>query len=473
MKILFVASECTPFVKTGGLADVVGSLPQALVKEGLELTVALPKYKDIPPNYKDKMKLTQTLTVPVGWRNQYCGVEKLYINDISYYFYDNEYYFNRPSLYSHYDEAERFTFFNRAVLESLPFLDYKPDIIHCHDWQSSLIGLFLKNHYRDDPFYQEIKNVLTIHNLKYQGIYAPSVLSDILGIDEESAMANNLEFYGDINYLKAGILYADLITTVSKSYALEIQTPYYGEKLEGLLKSRKEDLYGIVNGIDYKSYNPKTDPHLFTNYQKSLTKKEENKLQLQKMLGLEVNKTKPLMIIISRLVEQKGFDLISCMLDEIINLDLQLVVLGTGDYQYEQMFKEVCWENPTKVSTHITFNEDLARKMYAASDLFLMPSRFEPCGIGQLLALRYLSIPIVRETGGLKDTITSYDKETGEGNGFSFKNFNAHEMLYAIKKALSYYNHKATRQKLIDNILACNFSWQQSAKEYLKLYKNL
>ncbi|MFW6268559.1 MAG: glycogen synthase GlgA [Bacillota bacterium] len=476
MEILFVASECSPFVKTGGLADVVGTLPSALQKEGKSVSVVLPKYDEIPCSFTDNAETVAQFKVPIGWRIQYCNVEKLQYQGITYYFIDNEYYFNRNGLYGFFDEAERFVFFNRAVLEMLFHLEYKPDILHCHDWQASLISLFLNTHYKDDFFYKGIKTVFTVHNLKYQGIFPQEVLYDLLDLGHEYFHPDELEFYGDINFLKGALKYSDVITTVSESYAREIQTPYFGKGLHGLLQKRADDLYGIVNGIDNDSYDPATDSHVFENYERAvsgLENKKKNKVQLQKMTDLPVNGDIPVIIIISRLVEQKGFDLVLRMLWEMLELDLQLVILGTGEEKYARAFKEICWEEPDKVSSHITFNEDLARKMYAAGDIFLMPSQFEPCGIGQLIALRYLTVPVVRKTGGLQDTITDFYEDPEKGNGFSFDNFNAHEMFNKIKQALNSYHNEEKWKNIIKNISDTDYSWQKSAKKYIKIYDKL
>ncbi|MFW5982102.1 MAG: glycogen synthase GlgA [Halanaerobiaceae bacterium] len=474
MEILFVASEASPFVKTGGLADVVGTLPLTLEeKEDINISVVLPKYLDIPAHYKELMEDVCYFDIELAWRKKYCGIEKLERKGVTFYFIDNEYYFKRPFLYGHLDEAERFAFFNKAVLEMLPRIDLQPDIIHSHDWQSALISVFLNSHYKNNDFYQDIKTIFTIHNLKYQGIFPPEILGDILDLSWDYFVEDKLEANGSVNFMKGALNYSDIITTVSERYAEEIQTPYYGEGMDGLLSKRSEDLYGIVNGIDYDIYNPLKDPAIFLNYRSSYQKKQENKVQLQKILGLPQNKDKAMMIIISRLVEQKGLDLILAVIDEIMELDLQFVILGTGDSKYENAFRELAWHYPDKVSAQISFDEKLARKMYAAADFFLMPSKFEPCGIGQLIALRYLTVPIVRETGGLYDTVTSYNDQSGEGNGFSFSNYNAHDMLFTIERALSSYYDKDIWMKIRDNIKWSDFSWSKSAEQYIELYHKL
>ncbi|MFW5991766.1 MAG: glycogen synthase GlgA [Halanaerobiaceae bacterium] len=470
MKVLFVAAECTPFAKTGGLADVVGSLPGALKDKNIDARVVLPKYRDIPGFFKDKMELKASFTVPVGWRRQYCGIEEFTYNGITFYFIDNKYYFDRPGLYGHYDEAERFVFFNRAVLEMLSYIDFCPDIIHSHDWQGALLNLLLKSSY---PYLGDIKTVFTIHNLKYQGIFPPEIMDDLLGLGPEYFNIDGLEYYGDVNLMKAGLNYADIITTVSKTYAREIQTPYYGEGLDGILRKRADDLYGIINGIDYKEYNPEKNKHLFVNYKDSLDEKRKNKMVLQEMFSLPVDRDIPMLILISRMVQQKGFDLVMRVMEEILELDIQMVILGTGEFRYEQFFRKKAWSNSDKLSVNITFNEDLAHKIYAAGDLFLMPSKFEPCGIGQLIAFRYLTVPVVRETGGLVDTVNSYNEVTGEGNGFTFASYNAHDMLYTIKRALGFYHDRTHWDKIMENIKECNFSWIKSADEYISLYNDL
>ncbi|WP_216829328.1 glycogen synthase GlgA [Alkalihalobacterium elongatum] len=469
MNVLFIASECTPFIKTGGLADVIGSLPSSLKNTGVNVSIMLPNYSDIPEEYKDQMTLIKTLTVHVGWRKQYCGLLQLVHKGITYYFIDNEYYFKRKGLYGHYDDGERFAFFNHAVIDCLPYLDEKPQVLHCHDWQTGLIPAYIKTMYTYRPFYRELKTVFTIHNLMYQGIYSASIFHDLLNFSDEHFFG--IEYNGCINFMKAGLFHSDVLTTVSETYSKEIQYPYFGEKLEDMLIYRKDDLHGIVNGVDYDEYNPETDPYIYKNYSQSPIEKMVNKRLLQEELGLPKVDEVPMVAIVSRFVEQKGFPLIRHVLDELLSLDIQLVILGTGDVEFEHAFEEAAYRFPNKVSTNIKFSEPLARKIYAASDLFLMPSRFEPCGIGQLIALRYESVPIVRETGGLKDTIQPYDEFSYSGNGFSFTNYNAHDMLYTIKRAISFYNDKEHWSQLLKNVYQSNYSWEQSAKRYTDLYK--
>ncbi|MBM7553476.1 glycogen synthase GlgA [Thalassobacillus pellis] len=473
MNILMIGSECTPFIKTGGLADVLGSLPQALQAEGEEVRIVLPKYENISDDWKGQMYHLDELTVQMGWRNQYAGVEYIEYNGVPVYFIDNEYYFKRSNLYGYDDEAERFVFFNRAVMEMVRKLDWKPDILHCHDWQTGLIPVFLHTHYREDPAFEDMKTVFTIHNLKYQGIFASSVLHDLMDLDERMMTPDGLEFFGDINFMKGALNFVDHITTVSETYANEIQTPYYGENLDGVLRSKSDRLSGIVNGIDDKAYNPMADDSIAFPYRSSLLKKCQNKMWLQERLELPVRKDVPMIGIVSRLVEQKGFDLVARIIDEILSTeDIQLVILGTGEYDYEQMFQWAQSKYPTKLSANIMFSEPLSRQVYAASDMFLMPSRFEPCGIGQLIALRYLAAPIVRETGGLVDTVKPFHEKTGEGNGFTFTNYNAHDMLFTLRRAIEFYHDKDTWKKLIKNITKSQFPWKYSARRYVEVYQS-
>ncbi|WP_281366451.1 glycogen synthase GlgA [Paraliobacillus salinarum] len=473
MKILMVGSECSPFVKSGGLADVLGSLPQALSKQGAEVRVVLPKYQEMSDEWKKQLSLLGTYRVQLGWRNQYAGIETLSCNGITFYFIDNEYYFKRSNLYGFGDEAERFVFFNRSIFEMLRIIDWIPDVIHCHDWQTGLIPLYLHTHYQNDPLFHKIKTIFTIHNLKYQGIFPASILHELMDLDHHVMHEDGVEFYGNINFMKAALNYADKITTVSETYAEEIKTDYYGEKLDGVLRKKSNQLTGVINGIDTALYNPATDKAITTNYEQSFNEKLKNKRALQEQLGLPVKASIPLVGIVSRLVEQKGFDLVARIADEwLAHDDVQLVVLGTGDYAYESLFRNLQYRYPEKVFVVIDFKETLARQIYAGSDLFLMPSRFEPCGIGQLLALRYLSAPIVRETGGLADTVLSFNEETEKGNGFTFKNFNAHDMLYTIRRALSIYQNKQQWHQLVANMANSNVSWDFAAKKYLEIYQS-
>ena len=475
MKVLFVAAEGVPFSKTGGLADVIGALPKALKQEGVDVRVVLPRYGDTPEQFVKEMELVHRCSVHVGWRNQYCGILRLEYNGVIFYFIDNEAHFKRPGTYGFFDDGERFAFFNRAVLDALPALHFQPDVIHCHDWHSGMIPVMLTQ-YGNQAFYAKIKTVFTIHNLQYQGVFPKSVLGDLLGLGWEHFNVNGIEFHDQVSFMKGGLNYSNAITTVSPTYAQEIQTAYYGADLEGVLARRQSFLTGIINGIDLDEWDPKTDPYLVKNYTwRSPKRKQENKVALQGELGLAQDSNIPMVGMVTRLARQKGLDLVAHVLEEILKLNLQLVVLGTGEPEYEQMFKHFAGKYPDKVSATISFKNDLAHKIYAASDLFLMPSLFEPCGLGQLIAMRYGSLPVVRETGGLKDTVHSYNLETGEGNGFSFTNYNAHDLLYTMQKAVGLYElgEDGPWMSIVSNAMRSDFSWQQSAKKYKELYESV
>jgi len=474
MKVLFVASECAPFAKTGGLGDVIGSLPAELAKLGADVRVMMPKYASIAHHFRERMELVSTCEARVGWRRQYCGLERLVHDGITYYFIDNEYYFKRPDLYGYYDEAERYAYFNHAALAALKLADFRADVLHGHDWQTGMIPLLLDAHWRHDPFYRDMRTVFTIHNLKYQGIFPRSILGDLLNLGDEYFHIDGVEYHGNVNFMKAALNYSDYLTTVSPTYAEEIQHPYYGEGMDGLLRKRRDRLRGILNGIDTARYNPADDPHLFVRYEGcDLERKRENKLGLQRMLGLPERGDVPLIGLVSRLVEQKGIDLIAHTIEDILRMDVQLVVVGTGEARYEDLFRNAAWRHPDKVSACITFDDGLARKVYAASDLYLMPSQFEPCGISQLLALRYGAAPIVRETGGLRDTVQPYNEYTGEGNGFSFFAYNAHDMLHTIGRAVHFYHDREHWRRICRNIEGSRYGWAESAGQYMEIYRLL
>ena len=475
MKVLYVAAEAVPFAKTGGLADVAGSLPKALKEDGVDVRVIMPKFGKIPEEYRDKMEHVYDGELNVAWRSKYVGLDKYELDGVTYYFVDNQEYFDREGFYGYDDDAERFSFFCRAVLNLLPAMDFWPDVINTNDWHAGLVNVFLKLEHMGDERYEKIKTVYTIHNLKYQGVFPKNVMADVLGLDWKYFNNGDLEFYDAVNFMKGGIIYADHVTTVSKTYANEIQYPYFGEHLDGLLRARQDDLTGIVNGIDYDAYNPSTDKMIFKNYDDTtLDRKRDNKTELQNKLGLPVDRNVPLVAIVSRLVEPKGMDLIVRMMDEILQHEhIQLVVLGTGEKRYEDWFKGLAWRFPKEVSTNIYFSNELAHRIYASADIFLMPSNYEPCGIGQLIALRYGTIPVVRLTGGLRDTVTQYDKYTGKGNGFVFENYNAHEMMYSLKRALSAYENYEIWHRIQENAVHSDFSWKNSAKEYEALYEEL
>lgn len=417
MNVLFVVSECVPFVKSGGLADVAGALPRQLRKLGTDVRVIMPKYATIRENDKKEMKKIAELVVRVGWRRQYCGIEMLEREGVIYYFVDNEYYFKRHSLYGHYDDGERFAYFCRAILDALPALPFRPDIIHCHDWHTGMIPFLLREQYRKNPFYEQIRTMFTIHNLQFQGIFPREILGDLLNLSDRYFTTDHLEFYGNVSFMKGALVAADIITTVSPTYKEEIQTEYYGERLDGLLRARRHDLIGILNGIDDERYNPKTDPFIAAPYDtQTLVRKQMNKRALQQYFGLSVRENVPIIAMVTRLTKQKGIDLVKCVFHEIIAEDVLFILLGTGDPEFEQFFRAMEATYPDKVKAYIGFNEELAHQIYAGADLFLMPSKFEPCGLSQMIALRYGTIPIVRETGGLNDTVQSYNEFTGEGN---------------------------------------------------------
>lgn len=473
MKVLFAASEAVPFIKTGGLADVIGSLPKELAKQGIDVRVIIPKYEDIPDRFTEQMETVAVFELQMGWRNLYCGILKLVHEGITYYFVDNEAYFRRRGCYGYGDDAERFAFYCRAVLDSMLHIDFMPDIIHCHDWQAGMIPVLYRAHFSYQPDFAGIKTVMTIHNLKYQGVFGQEKFRDYFALGDEHFSGYALEMHGGASFLKGGLLYSDFITTVSPTYAEEIQTPYYGEHMDGLLRSQSHRLVGIINGIDYDEFDPMTDPYVEVKYRDSYVKKQQNKLKLQERLGLPVNKDVPVIALVTRLVDQKGLSLIDRVITELMALDAQWVILGTGEYQFEQLFKWAAGRYPDKMSANILFNEELAHQIYAGSDLFLMPSLFEPCGIGQLIAMRYRSVPIVRETGGLRDTVQAYNEETGEGTGFSFTNYNAHDMLYTVERAVSLYRDPEVWSRILANLKKKDFSWRKSAQQYAALYGNL
>lgn len=474
MKILFAVSECVPFVKSGGLADVAEALPKELSVLGADIRVILPKYGAIAQEYEASMRKIAEFNVKVGWRNQYCGIEELKYEGMTYYFVDNEYYFKQNRLYGYFDDGERFAFFNRAVLETFPHICFYPHVIHCHDWHTGMIPFLLKAEYQSKKNYEFIQTVFTIHNLQFQGIMSKETLGDLFGLNDRYLHHEQLEFFGEINLMKGALVAADKITTVSPTYKEEIQTEYYGERLHGLLQKRTADLVGILNGINTKLYNPKIDHAIFQQYGVGeFDKKRENKLKLQERFGLPQNRETPLIALISRLTAQKGIELVQCVFHEMLAEDVQFVILGTGDAVFEQFFRKMEAAYPRKFKAFIGFDEDLAHQIYAGADLFLMPSKFEPCGLGQMIAMRYGAVPIVRETGGLNDTVKAFNEQTGDGNGFSFRNFNAHEMLFTIEQALSFYREEECFQAIVKNAMTMDFSWANSALQYYSLYSRL
>lgn len=476
-KILFVASESVPFIKTGGLADVVGSLPKYFDKENYEIKVMLPKYLCIEEKWRQQMKYKTHFYMDFQWEDRYVGVLELQYGGITFYFIDNEYYFGGFAPYGEmYQDIGKFAFFSKAALSALAVLDERPDIIHCHDWQTGLVPVYLDHFRFDNPFYQGIKTVMTIHNLKFQGTWDTKTVQDITGLPSYYFSPDKLEAYKDANYLKGGIVYADRVTTVSSSYAEEIKMPFYGERLDGLMNARSNCLRGIVNGIDYDKYNPADDDQIVKNYTIDTFRKDKvkNKTALQEELNLEVDPKKMMIGIVSRLTDQKGMDLIAYVMDELCQNAVQIVVLGTGEERYENMFRHFAWKYPNTVSANIFYSDALSHKIYAACDAFLMPSLFEPCGLSQLMSLRYGTVPIVRETGGLKDTVEPYNEFEKTGTGFSFANYNAHEMLATIRYAEKiYYDKKREWNRIVERAMQQDFSWSQSAKQYEALYDEL
>ncbi len=470
MKVLFASGEAYPFAMSGGLADVAGALPKALRKRLVGCRVVIPLYSCIPQELKDKMNFICSITVPVSWRRQYCGIFEAHMNGVIYYFIDNQYYFKRDGLYGHYDDAERFTFFSRAVIEMIPHIGFTPDIIHCNDWQTAMIPVYLNEFYRGEDIYRNIKTVFTIHNIQYQGKYGREIYGDVLGMPE--GRESILEYDDCINLMKGAIQCSDKVTTVSPTYAREILDPYYSHGLDNILKQFTFKLTGIVNGIDYDVYDPEHDIQIYNNYSADdMSGKTLNKLALQREMGLNENAEVPLIGIVTRLVRHKGIDLIKCVFEEMMRADLQFVILGSGEWEYETFFYEMSKRYPGKCALKLGFDQMLAHKIYAGADMFLMPSMSEPCGLAQMVALRYATVPIVRQTGGLNDTVS--DSGDGEGNGFTFSNYNAHEMENAVWRALEGYSDKDGWDILRKRCMNCNNSWAASANAYIRLYKEI
>ena len=479
-KILFVASECVPFIKTGGLADVCGALPKEFDKKYWDVRVVIPNYSCIPEHFRNQFEYVTHFYLSSGpyVQDRYVGVLKYTFDNVTYYFIDNQEFYSGFTPYTSDTkfEIEKFTFFDKAVLSMLPLIDFKPDIIHCHDWQTGLLPVYLKNEFAANPFFWGIKSIITIHNLKFQGIWDKEWVQGVSGLTDDLFTPDKLEFNKDANMLKGGLVYADYITTVSDSYANEIQTDYYGEGLNGLLSARHFDMQGIVNGIDYNAYDPDTDGKIYCHYnaENFRKKKFNNKLKLQEELGLAVDKKKYMIGLISRLTDQKGLDLINHVMEGIIDDYTQFVVIGTGDPQYENMFRHYAWKYPDRVSANICYSDDLAPKLYAAADAFLMPSRFEPCGLTQLISFRYGTVPIVRETGGLRDTVKAYNEYENSGDGFSFSNYNADEMLSVINYSKHiFFDKKREWNQMVDRGMANDFSWNASKYKYEGLYNYL
>ncbi len=477
MRILFAASEASPFIKTGGLGDVGYALPRALAAEGHEVKVVIPLYGRIKHGeaMAEKLKYVKNFATPLGWRNQYTGIftYKEKKNSPEYWFIDNEYYFSRSNgyaIYGDYDDGEKFAFFSKAVLEAIGQMDFIPDVIHCNDWQTALIPLFLRRFY---GHYGNVKTVFTIHNIEYQGKMPPDFAYDILGLGMEDA--NTLSYSGCVNLMKGAVLTADAVTTVSQSYANEILDPFYSHGLHYVLGNCRYKLSGIVNGIDMDAFDPMKDKHLFMGFSdKTFEKKQKNKMFLQEKLGLRPDPNVPLVVMVSRLVSHKGLDIIECVLDEIMGCGVQLAVLGTGDARFENLFRGAAYRYQGRMAAWIAFDGELASQMYAGADMFLMPSLSEPCGLSQLVAMRYGCVPIVRETGGLRDTVPAYNPMTEEGRGFTFVDYNAHELLGAVRRCTElYYNDREKFNALVQRNMKCDFSWAASVRKYEELYERI
>ena len=463
-KILFVASEATPFIVTGGLAEVIGSLSSALVKtKNFDVRVILPLYSDIKKDYRDKFKFLGNFYVNLSWRNQYCGIFEYETDGVTYYFVDNEYYFKRPGCYGYFDDGERFAFFCKAVMETMPFVNFYPDVMHCHDWQSALAAIYLKTNYCFREKYQYIRALFTIHNIEYQGIYSMDLLSNLFDIYGKFGYL--VEYNGNINLMKGAIECCERFSTVSPKYAEEIKDPYYAHGLDPIVRNNHFKLCGILNGIDDQGYNCALDSHLFANYTPdNMQDKAICKLKLQNMLHLPERADVPIIAMITRLVSHKGLDLVTAVIEELLQDDVQFVLLGTGDSRFEEYFADLARRYPDKMSANIIFSGDLSRKIYSGADIFLMPSKSEPCGLSQMIACRYATIPVVRETGGLFDSIKPLE------NGYTFAHYNAHDMLYVIRQAIANYKNKEEWHKLMYRAATTDFSWNHSAKEYEMLY---
>ncbi len=476
-KILFVTSEAVPFIKTGGLADVAGTLPKYFDKEKYDVRVILPMYLCIKPQWREKLAYLTHFEMDLAWRKQHVGIFTAEVDGTTFYFIDNEFYFAGDRPYGEIrGDMEKFIYFSKAALSALPIIGFRPDIIHCHDWQAGLVPVYLNDSFQGDLFFRGIRTIMTIHNLKFQGIYSKDLLTDVAGLSDYYFTNDKLEAYGALNLLKGGIVYADRVTTVSDSYAEEIKTPEYGENLDPLLRAKSNVLSGIVNGIDYEEFNPETNKNIEHHYNADNFRweKVKNKLALQRELGLAEDPNVMLIGIVSRLTDQKGFDLIDRVMDEICQDAVQIVILGTGEERYENMFRYYQNKYPGKVSANIYYSEPLSHKIYASCDAFLMPSRFEPCGLSQLMSLRYGTVPIVRATGGLRDTVKNYSVDYMTGTGFSFENYNAHYMLDTIRYAEKiFYDFKEDWNNLVERGMRTDFSWNASARKYEALYDEL
>lgn len=472
MKVLYITSEAAPFASSGGLAEVASSLPYAMRQRLVTCRVVLPLYEAVPQELRMNMKFIISLSVPVAWRRQYCGVFEAKYRGITYYFIDNQYYFKRKGFYGHYDDAERFAFFSRAVLEMLPHIDYKPDIVHANDWQTALVPIYYDLIYSKNEWYYGIKTVFTIHNIQYQGKYGMEIAEEVLGIS--SGDQKIVEFDNCINLMKGAIETANKVTTVSPTYAQEIRDPWFSYGLDPIIRDRSWKIQGILNGLDTASYNPETDSMIYEQYSVDsfVHGKAANKLELQRRLYLPERSDVPMISMVTRMVSDKGLDLLRDVLDELLEYsDVQFVILGSGDWEYETLFRDMQEKYRNKFVACFGFIPELSRKIYAASDIFLMPSRSEPCGISQMIALRYGSIPVVRETGGLRDTV--FDSQDGYGNGFTFQSYNSRDMINAVYRAIGGYSNHNGWNMLVERAMNCDNTWNKSAKQYLNMYKEL
>ncbi|MGM9662638.1 MAG: glycogen synthase GlgA [Oscillospiraceae bacterium] len=474
MKILYATSEAVPFCKTGGLADVSGSLPKTLAEEGEEVAVILPLYRSVRQAYGDRLESLGYTYVDLAWRRQYCGMFRLRQDGVTWLFVDNEQYFDRDGLYGHFDDAERFAFFSRAVLSTFDLTGFRPEVIHCSDWQTALIPVYIQDENARSDYFKDIRTVLTIHNIEYQGRFGRPVLSDVCGLDQGWFDDGTLRFDDDVNFLKGAILCADAVTTVSPTYAQQLKDPAYAHGLHGVLQSCSHKLFGVLNGIDTVRYDPATDRALQANYgPDDLSGKAADKAYLQRRLGLPEASQTPLIAMVTRLVGHKGLDLVAAVGEELMHEEVQLAVLGTGEAGFEQYFQQLRDRWPGKTAVYFGYDAQLAQELYAGADLFLMPSRSEPCGLSQMIAMRYGTVPIVRETGGLKDTVRAYEAWSGEGNGFTFANYDAGDMLYVIREALDLYRRERPAfAQLQRRGMTADFSWRRSARDYMRIYRH-
>ena len=476
LRVLFATSEATPFAKTGGLGDVGGALPPALKRAGCKVSVVMPKYSTIPWHFIEKMTHVAEFGVPLAWRNVWCGVEHLTYRDIDFYFIDNEDYFKRDTCYGHFDDGERFAFFSKAILEAMEHVEgMRCDVLHCNDWQTALAPVFLREFYRGIDYMDNVKTIFSIHNVQFQGQYSDTMLGDVLGLTGTPAADQLRMDATSIDFMKGACLYSDMLSTVSPTYANELKTPYYGEHLEWVFQQRADSLHGVLNGIDMSDWNPVSDPRLVQNFSaKDLSGKAACKAALQQELGLAVDPERPLVVNVGRLTKQKGLDLVNYAFENFMSRGIQIAVLGTGDPKFEDSLRYFASRYPGQTAACITFDNDLAHRMYAGADLFLMPSQFEPCGLSQMISMRYGTLPVVRETGGLADSVHAYNKFTGEGDGFSFANFNADEMASCLLEACEvFWTQKDVWQQLQRQAMSIDWGWGNAANDYLDLYHML